>query len=68
MDIQLKDINNVNVNNILENVKTNDKIMKMLYGYIFARVPNLYITSQPIALVTNTWISILEKSLQNNFS
>ena len=58
----IKDINNVNVNNILlENVKTNDKIMKMLYGYIFTRVPNLYITSQPIALVTNTWISILEK-------
>lgn len=58
----IRDSDNVLVNNILiENVKTNDTILKLVYGYLFTRVPNLYITTQPIALITNTWVSLLEK-------
>lgn len=33
----------------------------MLWLLYFTRVPYLYLPSQQLALVTNTWISLLEK-------
>jgi hypothetical protein len=57
----LRDTKNVRVNNVLLDYTTVDDIMKLCYGYTFTRVPQLYLPSQQLALVTNTWISSLEK-------
>ena len=52
------------VNNLLldfDKPTYNDDIYKMYHAYVFTRVPQLYITSQPTSLLVNVWISSLEQ-------
>lgn len=53
------------VNNLLldndDDLNKFDEITKLCYGYIFTKIPQLYLPSQNLALLVNTWLSSLEK-------
>jgi hypothetical protein len=50
------------------NINQNDIIKKLYYGYLFTGIPECYIPGQELALMTNTFSSLLEKILKKSMS